>query len=188
MTDTPPQDSVFSRADDRDRVTVLLAFLTSPECQAACRQYARPEELAAAISRLWFDEVYVPAEKYLDEFKGHPCDLDLARFDACFTEGELAALARFHGFWELRLGFVTNSAGGRAFFPENDSWRGLIKHAEYVLAELEPDAKRIQDALAAYVTRALTPAIALREALEKPKLLNHPTPRHVPSLRPSPRN
>ena len=187
MTDTRPQNPVHPRADDRDRVTVLLAFLTSPTCQAACRQHARPEELAAAISRIWFDEIYVPAERYLDEFKGDPSDLDLARFEACFSTGELEALARFHGFWELRLGFVTNSADGRALFPDNDSWRGLVKHAEYILGEMEPDAGRIQDALAVFVTRALTPAIALREALKRPKLLNEAslTPRRAPSPRPS---
>jgi hypothetical protein len=49
----------------RERVIVFLAFLTSEACRDACRRYVENEQLAAALSRLWFDEIYVPGERYL---------------------------------------------------------------------------------------------------------------------------
>lgn len=158
-------------AGPRERVVIFLAFLTSEDCQNACRQYARPEELAAALSRLWFNDIYAPGQSYLDGLKGDRSIEDLERFEACFSDSERAILERFHGFFELRLDFVTNRVLGRAFFPDNDSWRGLIKHAAYVLAELEPDPDRLRTLLAAYVTQALEPASALREAVHAPRLL-----------------
>ncbi len=158
-------------AGARERVVIFLAFLTSKDCQNACRQHARPEELAAALSRLWFNDIYVPGQSYIDGLKGDRSLEDLERFEACFNDNERAILERFHGFFELRLDFVTNRVLGRAFFPDNDSWHGLIKHAAYVLAELEPDPDRLRTLLAAYVTQALEPASALREAIRAPRLL-----------------
>ncbi len=162
-----------STSDFRERVVVFLAFLTSEECQAACRRHALPEELAAALARLWFDEIYVPGESYLHGLKGDRSGEDLARFNACFTDDELAELERFHGFFELRLDFVSNTALGRAFFPDNDSWRSLLKHAAYVLADLDPDPGRLRALLAAFVEEALSEGNgdALLEGLRKPKQL-----------------
>ncbi len=159
--------------DFRERVVVFLAFLTSEECRAACRRHALPEELAAALARLWFDEIYVPGDSYLDGLKGDHSDEDLERFHACFSDDELAALERFHGFFELRLDFVSNSALGRAFFPDNDSWRSLIKHAAYLLADLDPNPDRLRALLAAFVEEALSEGNggALLEALRRPKLI-----------------
>ena len=159
--------------DFRERVVVFLAFLTSAECQAACRRHALPEELAAALARLWFDEIYVPGDSYLHGLKGDRSDNDLDRFNACFTDDELAELERFHGFFELRLDFVSNSALGRAFFPDNDSWRSLVKHAAYVLADLDPDPDRLRGLLAAFVEEALNEGNdgALLEGLRRPRLI-----------------
>ena len=133
----------------RERVTVFLAFLTSEDCRAACREHGRPEELAAALTRLWFDEIYVPGEM---AFSGIRPAIDpdaLKNFTSAFSESELQALQRFHGFFELRLNFLSNRLYGRAFFPENDSWRALLDHAGYVLAELDPDHERLKGILAA---------------------------------------
>lgn len=137
----------------RERVTVFLAFLTSEKCRAACREHARPQELAAALTRLWFDEIYVPGESTFSGIKP-VMDADLVRsFESSFTESELLALERFHGFFELRLNFLSNRLYGRAFFPENDSWRALLDHAGNVLAELDPDYERIKAVLAALTVR-----------------------------------
>ena len=167
------RDITTSSSDFRERVVVFLAFLTSEECQAACRRHALPEELAAALSRLWFDEIYVPGDSYLDGLKGGRSDEDLKRFNACFSDDELAALERFHGFYELRLDFITNSALGRAFFPDNDSWRSLVQHAAYVLADLDPNPDRLRALLAAFVEEAFSEGNggALLETLRQPKLL-----------------
>ena len=131
----------------RDRIVVFLAFLTSPECLAVCKRQAEPEALAAALTRLWFDDLYVPGTSCVDGLKGAHSERQIAEFEAWFSEDELKSLARFHGFFDLRLNFVTNAVFGRGFFPENDSWQSILKHASYVLAELEPDPDRIRTAL-----------------------------------------
>ncbi len=138
----------IATANWHDRIVVFLAFLTSPECLAACKRHARPEELAAALTRVWFDDIYIPGEAYADSLKGEHFDEKIAEFEACFTKAELESLARFHGFFELRLDFVTNSIFGRGFFPENDSWQSILKHASYVLAELDPNPDQIRAAVA----------------------------------------
>ena len=167
------EDISITPPDYRERVVVFLAFLTSERCQQACRRHAMPEELAAALSRLWFDEIYVPGERYLDGLKGDRSDEDFDRFRACFSDDERAALERFHGFFELRLDFVSNSARGRAFFPDNDSWRSLLHHAAYLLDDLDPDPDRIRTLLAGFVEEVLSRGDggALLEALRQPRLL-----------------
>lgn len=168
-----PEDLTSHSTDFRERVVVFLAFLSSDACRDACRRHAQAEELAAALARLWFDEIYVPGERYLDGLKGDRSDDDLERFNACFTADERAALERFHGFFELRLDFVSNSTLGRAFFPDNDSWRSLVQHAAYVLADLEPDPDRLRTLLAAFVEEALGEgdAGALLAVFRQPRLL-----------------
>ena len=164
VTTSPP--------DFRDRVVVFLAFMTSERCREACRRRTDAEELAAALARLWFDEIYVPGESYLDGLKGDRSDDDLERFLACFSDDERAALARFHGFFELRLGFVSNSARGRAFFPDNDSWRSLIQHAAYLLDDLDPNPDRTRTVLEGLVEEALEQGGgALLDVFRQPKLL-----------------
>lgn len=157
----------------RERVVVFLAFLTSERCMEACRRHAAAEELAAVLSRLWFDEIYVPGEHYLDGVKGDRSEEEVARFRACFTEEEHVGLERFHGFFELRLDFVSNSTQGRAFFPNNDSWRSLVKHAVYLLNDLDPDPDRIRTLLAGMVQEALRRGggNALVDVLRRPRLL-----------------
>lgn len=130
---------------------VFLAFLTSEECLEACRRYVAPDVLAAELSRLWFDDIYVPGESYLDGLKGDRSEEAVRHFRACFSEDELAALERFHGFFELRIDMAANREHGRAFFPENDSWRALVRHAAGVLGDLETDAERLRGLLAGFV-------------------------------------
>ena len=156
----------------RERVIVFLAFLTSEECRAACREHARPEELAAALTSLWFDEIYVPAETTVTGLQPTPGEEELAQFRSCFSASELETLERFHGFFELRLEFVSNRLYGRAFFPENDSWRSILQHASYVLTELAPDPEQLRAVLAQLVER--TKRGRLMEALRAPRALTSP--------------
>ena len=37
----------------RERVVVFLAFLTSEDCQAACRRHARPEERPVGLPTVY---------------------------------------------------------------------------------------------------------------------------------------
>ncbi len=143
-----------AKSDHRERVVVFLAFLTSEACRAACRRFAAPETLAAALSRLWFDEIYVPGARYLDGLKGDRAEDAVRRFQACFTDEERADLERFHGCFELRLDLAANRARGRAFFPDNDSWRSLLRDAARLLNDLDPDPDRLRRLLAAFVEEA----------------------------------
>ena len=151
---------------------VFLAFLTSEDCRAACREHARPEELAAALTRLWFDEIYLPSDTTFSGIKPAGDADAQSGFRQAFTEPELKALERFHGFYELRMNFRSNRLYGRAFFPENDSWKALLDHAEHVLAELNPDYDRLKSILAALVERVKQGT--LMEGLRSPARLTSP--------------
>jgi len=165
---------VLWSSDARERVTVFLAFLTSDDCRAACREHGRPEELAAALTRLWFDEIYVPSETAFSGIQPVVNPDALNNFTDAFSESEMQALQRFHGFFELRLNFLSNRLYGRAFFPENDSWRALLEHAGYVLAELDPDYERLQGILAALAAQIRKGRLPFRSTITSPE---HPSPR-----------
>lgn len=155
----------------RERIVLFLAFLTSRECLDLCKRAANSEEVAATLSGIWFDDLYVPGESYLNAVKGDRRDDEVLRFQASFTEGELLALERFHGFFELRASFLSNSRHGRAHFPENDSWRGLLRHAEHLLSELAPDPDYLRSVLAALARRAEAGAAELEQAFRSRRRL-----------------
>ncbi|HMB90739.1 MAG TPA: hypothetical protein VKP65_07820 [Rhodothermales bacterium] len=139
----------------RERVTVFLAFLTSEACRDACRRYVENEQLAAVLSRVWFDEIYVPGDRYLHGLKGDRSEEDVQHFWTCFTPDERATLERFHGCFELRLDLATNRAGGRAHFPDNDSWRSLLRDAAALLNDLDPDPDRLRMLLAGFINEVV---------------------------------
>lgn len=129
----------------------FLAFLSSDACIEACRAYLAPEHLAYALCRLWFDEIYVPSDSYLDSLKGYQSEEEVKRFWACFSDTEKAMMERFHGFLELRINFATNRAKGRAYIPDNDSWRSIRRDAAHLLEDLAPDPEHIRQGLAGLV-------------------------------------
>lgn len=168
----------------RTRVTLVLAFLSSDECRQACHRILEPERLAYEWCRLWFDEIYVPSLRYLDGLKGDRSEEAAARFRACFSDEEQEALERFHRFLELRVDMLPEEAHRRESFPQNDAWDSIVRHAGYVLEDLEavePDALR--DELAplvhALIRRSDEPPeeaersllASLNEALQQPRLL-----------------
>ena len=57
--------------------------------------------------------------------------------------------------------------------PDNDSWRSLVKHAAYVLNDLDPNPDRLRVLLAAFVEETLSEGNggALLEGLRKPRLI-----------------
>lgn len=129
----------------RNRVTLVLALLSSEECRQACHRILAPERLAYEWCRLWFDEIYVPSRRYLDGLKGDWSEEATDEFRACFSEAELDALERFHRFLELRVDMLSDEAHQRESFPQNDAWDSIVRHAGYVLEDLEaidPDAVR----------------------------------------------
>ena len=136
------------RGKARERIILFLAFLTSPECQALCRKAAAPEDIAARLTRIWFDDLYAPGDTYLSGLKGHGTEADIDSFESSFSEDELTTMERFHGFFELRLNFLANSRTGRAKFPDNDSWKSLVRHADHVLSALAPNPDYVRQVVA----------------------------------------
>lgn len=129
----------------RKRVTLVLAFLSSEECRQACHRILAPERLAYEWCRLWFDEIYVPSLRYLEGLKGDRSEEAAAQFRACFTDEEQEALERFHRFLELRVERLSDEAHRRELFPQTDAWDSIVRHAGYVLEDLDavdPDAVR----------------------------------------------
>lgn len=140
----------------RKRVTLVLAFLSSGACRRACHQILAPERLAYEWCRLWFDDVYVPSRRYLRGLKGDWSEEAVARFRAGFTDEELEALERFHRFLELRVDMLSDEDHERERFPQNDAWDSIVRHAGYVLEDLDGvDPEAVRGELAALV-RTLT--------------------------------
>lgn len=140
----------------RKRVTLVLAFLSSEDCRQACHQILAPERFAYEWCRLWFDEIYVPSLRYLEGLKGDRSEEAAAQFRACFTDEEQEALERFHRFLELRVERLSDEAHRRESFPQTDAWASIVRHAGYVLEDLDgvdPDA--VRDELVFFV-RTLT--------------------------------
>lgn len=145
------EESSITAGTARERVVLVLAFLASEECQAACRAIASPEKLAYAWCRLWFDEIYVPSTRYLDGIKGDQSAAAVRRFESCFTPDERAALDRFHRFLELRIDMLPDAARRRGVFPQRDAWDHVTRHASYVLDDLAADPATLQDKLSGLV-------------------------------------
>lgn len=154
-----------STDETRERVAVFLAVLTSEACWEACRPFIPHEDLAAALCRIWFDDIYAPGQSYLEGLKGDRSEAAADRFWSHFTGEERAVMERFHGCLELRLDLLSNRGKGRAFFPDNDSWRSILRDARALLQELEPEPERL---------RSLVDAIVRRVSQAPEKLLSAP--------------
>lgn len=140
-------DLLESESAHRDRVTFILAFLSSDSCREACHEVVPPARLAYEWCRLWFDEIYVPSLRYLDGLKGDRSEQAVEQFKACFASDEVEALERFHRFLELRVDRLSADAHDRERFPQTDAWDSIVRHAGYVLEDLEgvePDEIRRQ--------------------------------------------
>ncbi len=126
----------------RERVIAFLLFLTSERCFETLEKFVAPEKLGYELCRIWFDEIYAPSERYLETLKGDYSEQKTRDFEKCFDVEELIEMERFHRFFELRLDMLSKKHKNRAAYPQSNSWKNLIKHAKYLVQELEPDAKR----------------------------------------------
>lgn len=92
------------------------------------------EQLPEALCRVWFDEVFVPSERYFDCPKG---DLDQSAVRSYweeFSEEEQEALVRFHGCLELRLDLIAKS--GRKL-ADSEPWHSICRDAANALFFLQ---------------------------------------------------
>lgn len=147
------QEPSRTQRSHQTRVTLVLAFLASDECRRAGHQILDPERFAYEWCRIWFDEVYVPSFRYLNGLKGDRSEEAADRFRACFTDEEMAALERFHRFLELRVEMLSEEDHERESFPQNDAWDSIVRHAGYVLEDLEAiDSDAVRGEVAALVS------------------------------------
>ncbi len=125
----------------REQVVLFLLFITSEDCLQTYENTISQEKLAFELSRIWFDEIYIPGMIYLvDGLKGNFSEKKAGEFEKCFTEKEFKSLERFHRFFELRMDMLSKDNKKKGIIPQNDSWQHLKRHASYLAAELEPNA------------------------------------------------
>lgn len=135
--------------DDRSRVVVFLAVLTSDVGRAAGTPVR--ERRAFELCRLWVEELYVPGYHTLDGIRGDRDPDAVARFEDAFSADEEAALERFHHFLLLRLGRLPAEARRAGRFPLGDRWRQVVRDASYLLDLLDPDPEALRRRLAGLV-------------------------------------
>lgn len=163
--------STHATAATRERLSVFLTVLSVDPCPYAERYGYRPERLAFELCRCWFDDLYVPSTRYLDGWKGDHSAAAVRQFWACFSEEERAALERFHRFLELRIEMLPEAARRRSVFPLTDAWQHVVRHAGYLLDDLDLDPEhrhRLQAEVAGAVGRCDAPAARLLNGLLAP--------------------
>lgn len=126
--------------DHRERVATYLALLSSDGCRETLGRLIDPERLSFELCRLWFDEVYLPGISYFDGLKGDVSSQAVLHFNESFDDEELAAMERFHRFFELRVEMLRNQIRAAGRFPDTDLWRNLTKDAGYLLEDIDPNA------------------------------------------------
>jgi len=149
----------------REQAIVFLLFLTSEESLKACHKFITPEKLSLKLARMWFDEIYVPGVRYLDGgLRGDHSEGEVERFQNSFTEDECKALGRFHRFFELRLEMIPDSSRKSGVWPQNDSWRNVVKDARNLLSLFALDVDSLRSEVFEMFMQIL------RTSLESPDL------------------
>lgn len=122
------------RRQCRDEVLRYLELLAGgEEKHAAAFPEAGPDELPALLCRLWFDEIYLPSERYVDALKAQPSPEVNGEFFAAFSAEELEDLERFHQCFELRLRMLPPEGGDGSGFFGRESWRHIQADAARLL-------------------------------------------------------
>lgn len=125
----------------RERVATYLTLVASDAAREALGRWIDADRLAFELCRIWFDDIYVPSRSYFDALKGDFSEEAAEAFRSFFTDEEMAGLERFSRFLELRMAMLSSAARSSRRMPDNDAWQGLVRHAFYVLDDLEPDAE-----------------------------------------------
>lgn len=128
----------------RRRTATLLALLASERSQVALARKAGRERIAYELARAWFDDVYLPSGRYLRGLKGDFSRDAAERFRDAFDPVELAALDRFHRFFELRLDMLPDGAIEEGRIPIDGRWRSLMRDAGYLLEDLGVDGEDLR--------------------------------------------
>ncbi len=129
-------------------MTTLLGLLASEDAQEALSQRLERPRLAYELACAWFDDVYVPSERYMDGLKGDLAPEAAETFKDAFDPVELAAMERFHRFFELRIDMLPDAMIASRRIPINDRWRSLMKDAGYLLEDLGGNVENFRRRLA----------------------------------------
>ena len=133
--------SISAGSDYRERVATYLTLLASDSAREALTRWIDHDRLAFELCRIWFDDIYVPSRRYFDALKGDYSEEAAQRFNSYFSSEELAGLERFTRFLELRMEMLPGAARSSRRMANNDAWQSLVRHAFYMLDDLEPDAE-----------------------------------------------
>lgn len=141
-------DAPAATPDHRRRIATLLGLLTSEEAQETLSQRLGRPRLAYELACAWFDDVYVPSERYMDGLKGDLAPEAAETFRDAFDPVELAAMERFHRFFELRIDMLPDAMIASRCIPVDDRWRSLMKDAGYLLEDIGGNAENFRRRLA----------------------------------------
>ncbi|MEX0821131.1 MAG: hypothetical protein WD021_03210 [Rhodothermales bacterium] len=131
--------SVEKTPDHRQRVATLLALLAGEKSQEVLARHASRERVAYELTRVWFDEIYVPGGRYLGGLKGDFSRASAETFNDAFDPVEIAAMERFHRFFELRVEMLPGDFIEAERIPIDERWRSLMRDAGYLLEDLGID-------------------------------------------------
>lgn len=109
----------------RNNITEILKLLASEEKQLAYERDVPHVDITAELVCMWFDDQYHPG----------------GGFDAFFSPNELAALARFHQFYDERVDRLPGSQGTIRTWLADPFWREIMREAQETLKRIaEPCA------------------------------------------------
>ena len=134
---TQQTSPVAEKRDYRREVLAFLQLLASADRQECADLGVPIEDVPAELCRFWFDDIYIPSENYFDALKGDISEQQIAEFEACFTEDDLLALARFHRFLELRLDMLPEIEDRYKSLNNSQLWQDVMKDAKNTLELLE---------------------------------------------------
>lgn len=136
-------ESLENAPDHRRRVATLLTLLASEDNQRVLARRSGRERLAFELARAWFDDVYVPSGRYLGGLKGDYSPEAAELFRDAFDPVELAAMERFHRFFELRVDMLPGPLLEERI-PIGERWRSLMRDAGYLIEDLGVDVEALR--------------------------------------------
>lgn len=116
--------------DIRAEIIAFLQLLSESERHRDLDLGVAADDVPTELCRYWFDELYTPSRRYLDEVKGDFSPTDASAFNSLFNDSELEALSRFHHFLELRLSMLDSSEHRLA---GSDLWASIVRDAQNTL-------------------------------------------------------
>jgi len=108
--------------DRKPQVIELLQLLASEERQLAYERDVPHVDITAELVCMWFNDTYHPGDKF---------------FASCFSEGEQAALAQFHTFYQERSHRLPESRGTVHTWLASPAWREIMAEASKTLEKLQ---------------------------------------------------